>query len=223
MGNAVDILLAGHDHPDLAHAFRAKLLDEGLEIQHQPRVVADILPDFVHEEHQMEIRRFAAHVFRNLAREPVDADLRRFGSVEPVARRLLGNIRRPAQRFNHVVFPERKRFSRRLPRLGIDLQKRFLKRLQPALVIQKTLKGGDLQVVAIIAAVLIKHLGEHAQNRILILAHGGFRIDIEKDDLRRRFAHAAHHGIAQRIEGEFVLEIIERALAADLLVRQQIG
>ena len=222
MRHRVDVLLTGDDDPHLALAARTQLLHQRLQIEHHAGIVADVLPDFINQEHEMEIRRFAVHIFRNFAPQPLNAHLGGLFAVEPVARGVLAHARRPGQRGDHVVLPKREGFPRGCPRLGVDSLKRRLERLQPALPVQKAFQRRNLHIVAVIAAMLVKHLRKYPQNGVLILAHRRFRVDVEQNRLRRHFAHPAHHRVAQRIKAEFILKIVDGALPADFLVGQQI-
>ena len=223
MGYAVDVLLTGDDDPDLAPALGAQFLHDGLQIQHQPGIVADVLADFVHQKYQVEIFALAFHIFRYFPGEPVDAQLRGLLAVEPVSGRLFRKARRLFQGRHYVVAPEGEGLPGRFPGFGVDFLKGLFEGLQLALPVQEPLQGRHLHVVAVIAAVFVKDLGEHPQDGILILAHGGFRVDVEQDYLRGRFAHPAHHGVPQGVVIEFFFKIIQRPFAADLLVGQQVG
>ena len=223
MRYAVDILLAGYDDPNLATAFGTQLLHNGLQVEHQAGIVADILADFIHQKNQVEVGGFALHVFGDFLGQAVDADFGGFRAVEPVACGLIGNARRLRQRGGHVVLPEGKGLARGFPRLGVDLLKSCFEGRQLALTIQKTLKGGNLQVVAVIAAVFIKDLGEYAQNRVPVLAHGGFCINIEQNHLGGGLRDAAHHFVSVGIVIEFIGKVIDGLFAAHLFIGQQVG
>ena len=222
MRHRVDVLLTGDDDPHLALAARTQLLHQRLQVEHHAGIVADVLPDFIDQEHEVEIRRFALHIFRNFAPQPLDAHFGGLFAVEPVACRVFAHARRSSQRGNHVVLPKRESFPCGCPRLGVDGFKRRLERFQLALPVQKAFQRRDLHVVAVITAMLVKYLRKYPQNRVLILAHRRFRVDVEQNRLRRHLAYAAHHRVAQRIKAEFILKIINGMLSADFLIRQQI-
>ena len=55
-GDAAQLLLRGHEDPGATGAMRRQLLRDGLQVQHQLRVVADELADLVDEEGDALVR-----------------------------------------------------------------------------------------------------------------------------------------------------------------------
>ena len=75
LGNGVNILLAGYNDPRLALAGSAQILRYRLEIQHQLRVIAYVLSDFIHQENDMVVVAFTLDIFLHQLSKIFDADL----------------------------------------------------------------------------------------------------------------------------------------------------
>ena len=88
LGDGVNILLAGHDDPCLAHALLAQFLSHSLEIEHQLGVITDVLTNFVHQKYNMVVVPLALDIALDALGEVFNADgiwLHRF--LTPVSRR----------------------------------------------------------------------------------------------------------------------------------------
>ena len=62
LGDRVDILLAGDDEPSLPLTFFAELFADGLQIEHEVGIVADILADLIDQKDDMMIFSFFLNV-----------------------------------------------------------------------------------------------------------------------------------------------------------------
>ena len=68
-GDAAQLLLRGHEDPGATGAMRRQLLRDGLQVQHQLRVVADELADLVDEEGNALVRPLAIQPRGDVLRE----------------------------------------------------------------------------------------------------------------------------------------------------------
>ena len=74
LGDRVDILLAGDDEPCLPLAFFAELFADGLQIEHEVGIVADILADLIDQKDDMMIFSFFLNVRLYALGEVFNAD-----------------------------------------------------------------------------------------------------------------------------------------------------
>ena len=61
-GDGINILLAGHDNPSFTLTLFPQLLCHGLKIQHQFRIISDILTNFIDEKYYMVIIAFPVNI-----------------------------------------------------------------------------------------------------------------------------------------------------------------
>ena len=85
LGNGVDILLARYDYPSLAHAFLAQFFRHCLKVQHQLRIITNVLADLIHEEDNMVVVSLAINVGFDTPCKVFNADgIRLYGLFAPV-------------------------------------------------------------------------------------------------------------------------------------------
>ena len=75
LGNGVDILLARYDYPSLAHAFLAQFFRHCLKVQHQLRIITNVLADLIHKEDNMMVVPFFINIGLYTLGEILNADL----------------------------------------------------------------------------------------------------------------------------------------------------
>ena len=75
LGNGVDILLARYDYPSLTHAFLAQFFRHCLKVQHQLRIITNVLADLIHKEDNMMVVPFFINIGLYTLGEILNADL----------------------------------------------------------------------------------------------------------------------------------------------------
>ena len=75
LGNGVDILLARYDYPSLAHTFLAQFFRHCLKVQHQLRIITNVLADLIHKEDNMMVVPFFINIGLYTLGEILNADL----------------------------------------------------------------------------------------------------------------------------------------------------
>ena len=108
--------------------------------------------------------------------------------------------------------------ARLLPALAAALFKGGAESRCFALLVDVLFQHGDLEIVAVEAEVVVKHFGEDAQHRRLVLIDGTFDVDVEEDGLSPGAGGAVDEHEGAWVVGEFLTETLHRAHAADLAV-----
>ena len=87
LGDRVNVLLAGHDDPCLAHTFLAQFFGHGLEVEHELGILSDILANLINEEDNMMVVSLSVNVGFDAPCEVFNADsIRLHGLFAPVPR-----------------------------------------------------------------------------------------------------------------------------------------
>ncbi len=222
MDDGVDGLLAGDHDPDLPPAAGPDLLHEGLEVDHQVAVVADVLAHLVHHEQETELVSLAVHILFDVADKLGDAELVGFGAVEPVPCCLLAHAQDGLQDCDHIVLKEGEGVPGGHPGSAVDLLEGLAELGCFAPALNEALKAGHFQVVAVETDVVVEHLGEDAQHGCPVLVHRSFDVDVEQDRLGGdgdASAQICHH---DRVV-ELVLEVVCGLPALDRPVGQKTG
>ena len=185
LDNGVDSLLACHHDPDLASALRTDLFDDRLQIDHEVSIVTDVLTDFIHHEQKSEVLALAVNIFFDVGTELSNAEFVGLFAVKPISSCLFAHTENRLQHFNNIVFKEGKAVTGFYPRRTVDFFKLLAEECGLALLLNEAFQLGDLQVIAIEAAVIIEHLSKDAQNSGLIFCERTFDVNIEQNGLRR--------------------------------------
>ena len=128
LGDGVDVLLAGHDDPSFAHALLTKFLGNGLEIEHQLGIIADVLPDFIHQKYNMVVVPLALDIALDALGEVLDADgIRLHRLFAPVPCRCLAHEIHRNKGIYHAVLDEVEVLPGVLPRIAVFFLKSSLK------------------------------------------------------------------------------------------------
>lgn len=198
-GDLVDGLLTRHDHPHAAGALRAQVLDDGLEVEHEARVGADVLAHLVHHEQQAKLAAFLlgalAHILVDLAHEPIRCELELLGVVEPALRGLAALGARLLEGVDDGVAVEVVGVALVEPFGARDLAIRGAERLGFALLVDVALQACELEVLAVEPEVLEEHTGEDAQDGGLVLVGRALGVDVEQDGLGGDVHGAARLGL----------------------------
>ena len=227
-GHLVDGFLAGHHDPHAAMAAGAQVLHERLQVEHEARVVADVLADLVHHEQQAELPAVlggaALAVLVDVVHELLDREVLGLLAVDPVEGGVLAHHVGVRQGLGHV--------------LGVELV--VLAVLDPAhtregfvfgtklgrlaLVVDEALEARELEVLAVEALVLVEHAGEHAHDDRGVLGGRGLGVDVEQDglggDARAADGLAFEQGA---VLAQARRQALHGALAVDRLAGQQVG
>ena len=154
--------------------FHAQFLNDGLQVEHQLGIIADILPHLIHEEKQTIASGFGGNVLIDFAGQFVNADLHGLFAVEPVAGGALAYPSHFCQCPNNIIFPEGKGLTAFVPRFTVDFLKAGFECGQLTLLVEETFECSYFHVIAVVAAFLIEHLCEYAQDHIICFPHRGF-------------------------------------------------
>ena len=214
----VNGLLPGADDPHLAMTFAAQLFRERLEVQEHVRIRAHVLAHFVGHEQKAEIIALAVHVFADVLDQAGNGELHGAFVREPGAGVVLAHVQRFHQRGDDVLAVEGEGLARLLPAFAAALFKGGAESRCFALLVDVLFQHGDLEIVAVEAEVVVKHLGEDAQHRRLVLIDGAFDVDVEEDGLGLCASGAVDEHEGAGVVGEFLTETLHRAHAADLAV-----
>ena len=220
LDDLVERFLARRHDPDLAVAFGAEFLGQGLEVQQHVGVGADVLPDFIGHEEQTVVVGLALDVCLDFLDELRDADLGLLGAVEPVTCRLLTHAEDALEDFNDVVLKEAEDVARLLPACAMDLLEYLLEFLPFALLTDELLQSGCLEVFAVEAEVVVEHLREDAQDSCLRLVARSFYVDVEEDGVCMACRSLLDLLLELWIIGYFCEEALRGVDAADFLVLQ---
>ena len=94
LGDRVNVLLAGHDDPCLAHTFLTQFFGHGLEVEHEFGILSDVLADLIHKEDNMVVVSLAFNIGFDALCKVFNADgIRLNGLFAPV----------PSSRFAHEI------------------------------------------------------------------------------------------------------------------------
>ena len=219
----VDGFLPGADHPDLAAALAADLFHEGLQVDQQVRVTADVLADLIDHEQEPEVTRLSVHILFDLRNEPGNGGLHGLGAIEPVAGSLLTHAEHFLQGGNNVILKESVGIAGLQPGRSVLLLEHAPEFLSLALLGNELFQLGDLQVFTIKAEVVIEHLGKDAQHGCLVLVDGAFDIDVEKDRIRLPFCCPVDQHKGGRIFRKLFSETFDGLYALNFFILQQIG
>ena len=198
------------------------LFHDGLEIQHQAAVGANVLADLVDHKEQAKVFALGVYVVFDLSDELFNGDVRCFGAVEPVARGGFAHAERFRERIDNIVLKKRKGVTGIFPALTMDLLKFLLECIHLSRFFYELLQLGNLEVVAVKAAVFIKHLGKYAENGGLVFVDRALGVDVKKNGVCRHtgavFKLSKHHWVVK-----FVLKIIDRFFSCNRIVGDQVG
>ena len=226
--DGVHVLLAGDDDPCFALALLAQFLTDGLQVEHQAGIIADVLSDLVHEEADVVVVAFFLDVLAHHAGEVFDADLVRLGGLfAPVAGGRLAHVVHVHQNIHDVILNKIKLAAGILPAFAGGSGELLLELIVAAILGQLAFEVGHIGHRAVEALHLVEHLEENRNDGIFGLLAGllALRVDVEQDyvsgGVGGQLHVCQHHGILNFV---VVNEIVHGALAADkLLPVQQIG
>ena len=226
--DGIHILLAGDDDPRLALALLAQFLTDGLQVEHQAGIIADVLADLVHEEADVMIVTLFLDVLAHHAGEVFDADLVRLGGLfAPVAGGGFAHVVHIHQNIHDVILDEIELAAGILPAFAGGGGELLLELIVAAILGQLAFEVRHIGHRAVEALHLVKHLEENRNNSILGLLAGllTLGVDVEQDNVSGgvggQLHVCQHHSILNFV---VINEIVHGALAADeLLPVQQVG
>ena len=179
------------------------------------------MPNLIHHEQQPEVFALSVHVFTDISRQLGNAKLVRLLAVEPVPRGLFAHTKHRLKHFDHVIFKKGKGIAGFQPRCTIHLFKGLAKCLRFALFFNEAFQLRNFQIIAIKAAVIVKHLRENAQNSGFILCNRTLYVDIKQDGFCRSCTAPRRSRFHHRVV-KFIGKVIHHPPAAYLLVGKQV-
>ena len=230
--HCVHVFLGGDDDPGPATADRPQFFRDGLQVEHQVGVVANELPDLIHQEYDAVLRPLRFQVLfgplteilngqREIVLGPVDPFL---GSSWALAESL-------AKRLSNLVPVELVGVPFAAPLKPGELCKCGVERLELSPGFEVSLHMGDMRVIAAVALQFVQDLQKDPQDQVAARAAAviGLAVDIEEDDIGigddGTFDVAEEHGILhlalEKIHSLLALPVIRvRAIAEQ--VRQHL-
>lgn len=164
-------------------------LDDGLQVEHQLRVLSDELADLIDEEVEPEAGRLPVDVLPGHSRKILDRDAVVLADLPHYTQRL---------RLGHTevlgIRPRECRLARRrqclavlLPFAAVHPQIGLLERRELAAHVEVVLEAGNVSLLPEIAATLVQHLHEHLEDRGRVVTADPVEllIDVEEDAFRR--------------------------------------
>ena len=178
-------LLRGHEHPGATGAMRRQLLRDGLQVQHQLRVVADELANLVSEEGDALVRPLAIQPRGHILREGLG---RQVHLLPIAAERMIHLVAQAGQGLRDNCLREDRIDTSDLPGLSSLLIVGLAETLQLSPILQVTFERTDPQILRIQAARLEIDLVEDLDHRRATLTRCLIilRIDIEEHRARGR-------------------------------------
>ena len=226
LGDGVDVLLAGHDDPSFAHALLTKFLGNGLEIEHQLGIIADVLPDFIHQKYNMVVVPLALDIALDALGEVLDADgIRLHRLFAPVPCRCLAHEIHRDKGIHNAVLNEVKVLPGIFPRLAVLFLKSSLELVVSSFFGKPPFQISDMGNGTAEALHLIEDLEEYIDNGILVLFAVRFAlgVDVEENHIGRGFSRQLHVGQYHRVYNLLILDkVIHRPSVADLTVFQKV-
>ena len=227
LGHRVDILLAGHDDPDLAAASGSQVFGNSLQIEHQLGIVADVLADLIHQENQATVAAFTHQVFLDQFGKILDADpvgvIRFFA---PIAACRFGHEADFGQCIHDVVLDEVKPVADLCPWLAMVGRKPLFEFVISSLLYQMPLQVGQKRDSAAESLHFVKHLEEDGDNRVFAVfaGHVALRVDIEQDHVRQAIGGKLHVRQHHRVGDLFIFrKVLQGFFAVHFAVGQQVG
>ena len=157
--DGIHILLAGDDNPRFALALLAQFLADGLQVEHQAGIVADVLADLVHEEADVMIVTLFLDVLAHHAGEVFDADLVRLGGLfAPVAGGGFAHVVHIHQNIHDVILDEIELAAGILPAFAGGGDELLLELIVAAILGQLAFEVGHIGHRAVEALHLVEHL-----------------------------------------------------------------
>ena len=155
-----------------------------MQVEHEVRVVADELADFIHEKDDAVILASTVEVFFDPFGEGVDGQADRvlrlvepgFGGCEALAQSF-------GERFYHLVFLEVERVTLLDPVLAAEFRVCGTKLLEFALAGQVAFHLRQMRILAAEPLHLVKHTPEHREDGSAPVLSIGTAVDIKKDDI----------------------------------------
>ena len=227
LGNGINVLLAGHDDPRLAHTLLAQFLRHRLEVEHEFGIVPDVLANLIHQKDDMVVMALAVDVGLYPLGKILNADGVWFnGLLTPVSRRNLAHEVHGDESVHYAVLNEVEILPGGFPRLTVFLLKGSFKLVIAAFLGQPALQISHVGNGSAESLHFIEDLEKHIDDSVFVLFTGGLalRINIEEDNicggLCGQFHISQHHGVNDL----FVLnEIVQSLSTAHLAVLQKVG
>ncbi|OPZ47342.1 MAG: hypothetical protein BWY95_01529 [Bacteroidetes bacterium ADurb.BinA104] len=119
----IDGFLACDHHPYFSSALASEFLNDGLEINHQVAIIADVLAYLVHTEQKTEVLALGIDVFFDFLHELLNAHVSVFFTVEPVAGCGFTHTENTLQDGYNVVLKKRIGSPGFYPRCAVDFLK----------------------------------------------------------------------------------------------------
>ena len=133
LGNGVNVLLRGHNDPCLALALLTQFLGHSLQIQHQLRIIADILADFIHQKDDMVITALLFEIGLHTFGKVLNANLVGFCCFfAPVTGSRFTHEIHCHQNIHNCILNKVKILSGIFPLITVFVRKLFLKLCQTA-------------------------------------------------------------------------------------------
>ena len=216
-------LLPGTHDPDLPAALAADFLGQRLKVQQHVGVGAHILPHLVDHEQEPEALRPAVHILLHVPHQLGDAQLYRGLVLEPGPRVLLAHVQGLHQGRDDRLAVEGEGPACLHPRLALLFLEYPAEFLRLAALGDVVLQHGDLEVFAVEAQMVIKHLREDPQDRRFVLGDGPLDVDIEEDGLSLVLGRPVYQREGVRIVLKLFPETLGGFDAVDGFVFQDVG
>ena len=227
LGDRVDILLAGDDEPCLPLAFFAELFADGLQIEHEVGIVADILADLIDQKDDMMIFSFFLNVRLYALGEVFNADgilPRRL--FTPVAGSRIAHKTDRRERIDDGILNKIEILPRIFPSIAVFLQECRLECLIPAFVRQTAFQIGKIGHRSAKALHLVEYLQKDAYDRIFVAlsVRIALGIDVEQDDIGRRGGSKLHIRQDHLVFDLMIVDkIVDGIFFSNLFIGEQIG
>jgi len=206
--NGVNVFLRGDHDPGAPLADGAQLFGDRLQVEHQMRVGADELADFVNEEDQPAVGAFRVEVILHPLAEVFDRQRKAaLGAVNPLFGGFGAELERLRKGCHDFVAMKMISVPLRNPFRSGRAPKRFVELLQLASAFEVTFQVGDVRVVAAVTLHFVQDLEEDREDRVAPGAVVGLAINVEEDDIGVRgdgaFDVAEEHGVFDLAFEEF--------------------
>ena len=180
----VELLLSRDHHPGPALTDGAEVLDDRLEVEHQPAVAADERSHLVHQEHEPAALCLLVEVVLHVFGERLDAELEAaFRAIHPLLGRrlrLAGGLR---ESLHHLVAVEGIGVAFGFPGMAGEPLKLGPEGVELSLLVEVPLHVGDVGMLRAVAGQLVENLQEHREDGIAVAANVGSAVDVEEDDV----------------------------------------
>ena len=144
-------------------------------------------------------------------------------AVKPVFGGTFAHAEDLRQSADHIVLKERKGITGGQPRCAVLFLKYPTELDRLALFFDKLLQFGDLQIFAVKAQIVIKHLGKYTKNSCFVLWSGTLHVNVEENGVRFSTGDLVHRHERSGVVLKFLAETLHGLYALHFFVLQEIG